>query len=68
VLRLGDMAQAWLAARQRPRRLVHLPVPGAFATAVRQGKLTCPESRYGRITWAQWLQKTYARPKIAAVS
>jgi uncharacterized protein YbjT (DUF2867 family) len=68
VFRLGDMAQTWLAARQQPRRLVHLPVPGAFATAVRQGKLTCPESRYGRITWAEWLQKTDARPEVAAAS
>jgi len=67
VLALGDLAQAWLAARGERRRVLHLPLPGGFAAALRQGRNTCPDQRYGRITWADWLRKTY-EPRVAAVS
>jgi uncharacterized protein YbjT (DUF2867 family) len=59
VLTLGAMARAWMAARGRPRRLIHLPLPGGFATALRQAHNTCPDQRYGRITWADWLRENY---------
>jgi uncharacterized protein YbjT (DUF2867 family) len=66
VLRLEAMAAAWLAARGQWRRIVPLPLPGAFGAAVRQGRLTCPDRRYGSITWAEWLSRTYAAPVVAA--
>lgn len=58
VLRLGDMARQWLAARGRSRRIAPIPALGRFASALREGYSTCPEQRYGRITWAQWLRST----------
>lgn len=64
VLRLEDLAVAWLAAHGQRRQVVALPLPGTFAAAVRQGRLTCPEQRYGTITWASWLRDTYA-PRVA---
>ena len=66
VLTLGALARDWMQARGRQRRIVHLPAPGAFAAALRQGRNTSPDQRYGRITWADWLRKTYARPELAA--
>jgi uncharacterized protein YbjT (DUF2867 family) len=59
VLMLGTLARDWMQALRRRRRIVYLPMPGAFAAALRQGRNTCPEQRYGRITWADWLRKTY---------
>jgi uncharacterized protein YbjT (DUF2867 family) len=59
VLTLGAMARAWMAARGRPRRVIHLPLPGGFASALRQARNTCPDQRYGRITWADWLRENY---------
>jgi uncharacterized protein YbjT (DUF2867 family) len=66
VLTLGAMARDWMRARGRQRRIVHLPAPGAFAAALRQGRNTSPDQRYGLITWADWLRKTYARHELAA--
>jgi uncharacterized protein YbjT (DUF2867 family) len=67
VLTLGAMAKTWMEARGRARRIVHLPLPGAFAAAVRHGRITCPDHRYGRLTWQEWARKTYARREVAAV-
>jgi uncharacterized protein YbjT (DUF2867 family) len=66
VLTLGAMARDWMRARGRQRRVVHLPLPGQFAAALRQGRNTCPNQRYGRITWADWLLETYAPQALAA--
>jgi len=66
VLTLGALARDWMRARGRQRRMMHLPMPGGFAAALRQGRNTCPDQRYGRITWADWLRKTYARHELAA--
>jgi len=67
VLTLGAMARAWMEARGSRRRIVHLPLPGGFATALRQGRNTCPDQRYGQISWADWLGKIYARSELATV-
>jgi uncharacterized protein YbjT (DUF2867 family) len=73
VLTFGAMARAWMQARGKRRRIVHLPLPSRFATALRQGRNTCPDRRYGQISWAEWLQETYSdrpttndqRPRVA---
>jgi len=57
VLTFGEMAQVWLAARGMRRPVLHLPWPGGFASAVRRGYLTCPEQKYGKITWAEWVKR-----------
>ena len=66
VLRFGELAEAWLAARGTRRPIVPLPRLGKLARALRQGRLTCPEQRYGAITWAEWLRTT-CTPQAVAV-
>jgi uncharacterized protein YbjT (DUF2867 family) len=66
VLTLGGMAKSWLEARGKSRQVIHLPLPGAFAAALRQGRITCPDQRVGRLSWAEWLHQAYARPEVAA--
>jgi uncharacterized protein YbjT (DUF2867 family) len=61
ILRLGDMAKAWLAVQRRRKLVVPLWLPGKVANGFRQGYNTTPEGRYGRITWAEWLQAHYGQ-------
>jgi uncharacterized protein YbjT (DUF2867 family) len=58
---LGDLARAWLDARGRKARLLRLPIPGRVARGFRRG-YNCTENAAGRITWEEWLQKTYGSP------
>ncbi|MCE0768045.1 NAD(P)H-binding protein [Pseudonocardia kujensis] len=51
-----DLARAWLAARDRRRRVVSLPVPGNLAAAVRGGANLVPEHADGTITFEQYLR------------
>lgn len=59
VWRLPDMARAWLAARGLRRAALGFPMPGAFASALREGRNTCPSQRYGRVGWREWLGERY---------
>jgi uncharacterized protein YbjT (DUF2867 family) len=59
VLRLGDVARLWLAARGLKRRVFRLPLPGGYGHAMRHGYNTCPQNRQGKITWSEWLRKKY---------
>jgi len=59
VLTFGKMAKVWFAARGMRRPILPLPMPGGFASAVRRGYLTCPERKYGKLTWAEWVKKKY---------
>jgi uncharacterized protein YbjT (DUF2867 family) len=59
VMRLGDMARVWLEARGLRRFILHVPLPVSYAKGYRNGYNTCPEHKYGRITWAEWVQRKY---------
>ncbi len=59
VLRLGDMARVWLDAQGLRRPIVRLPIPAAWADGFRKGYNTDPGARYGKITWAEWVQRKY---------
>jgi uncharacterized protein YbjT (DUF2867 family) len=54
----ADLARSYQKAAGRHRRLVEVPVPGKTARAFRQGAQTCPERRYGTITWEGFLHRT----------
>lgn len=60
VLRSKTIIAQWLAARAMKRPLLHLPMVGGFAAALRRGDNTCPHNRQGTITWAEWLARKYA--------
>jgi uncharacterized protein YbjT (DUF2867 family) len=59
VLRVREIARSWQQARGMRRPLIHLPLPGKVAAGFRQGYNTTPGSRFGRLTWAQWLRREY---------
>ena len=65
VLTLGDMARAWLDARNEHKRILRMPLPGKTVRGIRQGKLTCPNEKHGTITWTQWVRETYTHPLTA---
>jgi uncharacterized protein YbjT (DUF2867 family) len=59
---MGELATSWMRARGITRRVLHLPLPGRAAAAFRRGQNTCPDQRYGRITWEDYLAGNAARP------
>ena len=54
----ASLARAYQKAARRHRRLVEVPIPGKTARAFRGGAQTCPERRYGTITWEEFLDRT----------
>jgi uncharacterized protein YbjT (DUF2867 family) len=54
----ADLARFYQKAAGRHRRLIEVPVPGKMARAFHQGVQTCPERRYGTITWEEFLRRT----------
>jgi len=67
VLRLGDMAAAWLdvqGMRLKIRPAIEwssdLPFLSKFGDGFVQGYNTAPQNRIGRQTWNEYLQETYA--------
>jgi uncharacterized protein YbjT (DUF2867 family) len=59
----ADLARSHQKAAGRHRRLVEIPVPGNMARAFREGAQTCPERRYGKITWEAFLHRTDPSPE-----
>ena len=53
----GELARAWLKARGRRRLLLPLPLFGKVAAGFRAGHNCAPDSKFGRITWAEWLER-----------
>jgi uncharacterized protein YbjT (DUF2867 family) len=63
VLTFEDMLHAWKEARGSHKLVLRLPVPGKFSAALRNGRVTAPNSRVGKITWAQWLSRRYSHAR-----
>ncbi|MBF6469656.1 SDR family oxidoreductase [Nocardia beijingensis] len=59
---MAQLAQVWQAARQRPRRIVPLPVPGRIGSAFRAGLNTCPDHADGVQTWSQFVASGPVNP------
>jgi uncharacterized protein YbjT (DUF2867 family) len=62
---MGELAEGWMRAHDVRKKIVHLRVPGAAAAAFRRGQHTCPDHRFGRITWEEYLARKYARKEVA---
>jgi uncharacterized protein YbjT (DUF2867 family) len=58
VLTLGELAHTWLTAHGLKRRMVHVPLPGKIAHALRSGFNTCPDHCYGTVRWTDWIPRT----------
>lgn len=52
-----DVVRAYLEETGTRKRTLALPLPGETARAMRSGALTCPENRYGRIVWEEFLRE-----------
>ncbi len=63
VLTFREMLRAWQQARGSHKLVLPLPVPGELSAAFRQGLLTSPDARVGKLTWAQWLDHHYSRAR-----
>ena len=57
VLKLEEMAGAWMEANGVRKKLVRLPLPGAAAKALRAGRNTAPEGVRATIRWRDWLER-----------
>jgi hypothetical protein len=53
---LGRALLARLAVREVRKPVLQLPLPGAFAAAVRAGHATAPGRAVGRVARAEWLR------------
>jgi len=58
---VDDIARAYLEATGSRKRAVAFPLPGKTARAVRSGALTCPENRYGKVSWEEFLREEMER-------
>jgi uncharacterized protein YbjT (DUF2867 family) len=59
ILQVGELFSAWLAAQKMNKPVVHVPFPGGFPNALRQGYNTCPDQKFGKVTWGEWVKKKY---------
>ncbi len=63
VLTLKEMLREWRQARGSHKLVLPLPLPGELSAAFRNGLLTAPNARVGKVTWAQWLQRRYSHAR-----
>ena len=54
---IGDVVRTYLEVTRMRKKFLEFPLPGKTARAMRGGALTCPENRYGRIRWEEFLRK-----------
>lgn len=55
---LTGMARAYLGVLGSRKSIVGFPLPGRTAREIRTGALTCPNNRYGRVRWEDFLRTT----------
>lgn len=53
---VDDIARSYLKAMGIRKKTVTFPLPGKAARAMRGGALTCPENRYGKTQWEEFLR------------
>ncbi len=63
VLTFKEILGEWKQARGSHKLVLHLPLPGKSSVAVRNGIITSPDARVGKMTWAQWLQRRYSQAR-----
>lgn len=56
----GDLARMWLEARGRRRLVLPLPLFGKTASGFKQGLNTVPGNKFGRLTFAEWLDQRFS--------
>lgn len=54
----ADLARAYFKATGRRRRILEVPIPGKVAQGFRTGAHLCPDQKYGKIRWNEFLSQT----------
>ena len=60
----AELARAYFQAIGQSRRVVEVPLPGKTVRAFRDGAQLCPEGRYGKIRWEQFLSRMEVKRRI----
>lgn len=61
----AELARTYLKAIGRKRSVVELPIPGNIAQAFRTGAQLCPNQKYGKVGWDEFLNQTlYLEKKL----
>src|SRR5258708_5569448 len=60
VLTFKEMLREWKQTRDSHKLVLPLPLPGELSAAFRNGVLTSPNARVGKMTWAQWCRRRYS--------
>lgn len=55
VLTAAELARAYFKATGQNRRVWEIPVPGKIAQAFRTGAHLCPDQKYGKLRWQEFL-------------
>ena len=58
-----SIAESWLKATGRKRRLINLPLPMKFSRDFASGKLLAPDHKDGKVTFEQYLAEKYPLPQ-----
>lgn len=62
---LGEMAETWMEVKGIHKKLIHLPLPGGAAKALRAGRNTAPDGVCGTIRWREWLMRQTKSQNVA---
>jgi len=60
---MADLLRGYLRARGRHRTILHVPLPGNAARAIRAGAHLAPERAVGRRTWEDFLRERATVPQ-----
>ena len=52
---VAELARAYFEVVGQRRRVVEVPLPGKAARAFREGAQLCPDHKYGKIRWEEFL-------------
>jgi uncharacterized protein YbjT (DUF2867 family) len=61
---MNDIVRSYLKVTGSQKKVVTFPLPGKTARAIRDGALTCPENRYGKIRWEEFLHEEMDRYQV----
>ncbi|MGH2808132.1 MAG: SDR family oxidoreductase [Actinomycetota bacterium] len=60
ILEAREITDAWKSHRGTDRKVRFLTPPGKMGRALSGGALTTPDNMAGRVTWTEWLARTYS--------
>ena len=67
ILTFQEIAQQWLDIQGHNRSIVPIPLFGKLGQSLKKGDNTTPSSRYGKITWQNFLHQKYASSKNSEI-